>query len=89
MSTLGPELISTLGFPIAACVGLYKLYREERENRREERQELRDERKKFREAIDGQAEAFRAMARRLEDQTEAPIRPDGGRDQGDGPDGGA
>jgi len=66
MTAFGPELISSVGFPIAVAIGLYKLYREERNDRQEERQELRQERKKFREAIDGQTEAFRALARRID-----------------------
>lgn len=77
---IGPELISTVGFPIAVSIMLFKLYREERSDRQEERKELREEREKFREAIDGQTEAFRALARRIDKQTDAEERvlPDGG-----------
>lgn len=62
---LGPELVSTVGFPIAVSIMLFKLYRDEREDRREERKELREERKKFRNAIDTQTQAFRSLVNEI------------------------
>lgn len=78
---VGTELIGTVGFPIAVSVMLYRLYRDERQDRQQERKELREERGAFREAIDGQADAFRALARRIDSTTvdhDLDLRPDGG-----------
>lgn len=77
----GPELVSSVGFPIAVSIMLFKLYRDEREDRREERQEMREERKKFRKAIDTQTQAFRSLANEIGSNGDGPPLPDGGQQE--------
>jgi len=76
--TPATDLIGQVAFPVVACYMMFRLYREEREDRQQEREELRDEREAFRNVLDEHTEALKALARRVDDGEE--VLPDGGRE---------
>lgn len=61
------DLAANVGFPIAVTVMMFRLYRQERENRR-------DERKAWRHALEEQTKVLRDVRRE--------VRTDGGGDDG-------
>lgn len=63
------ELISSLGFPIAAFLLIFRQYREERDDRREERQ-------KWLESIQEHTEVLRSLRHDIQD-----VATDGGQDK--------